>query len=110
MNNPKVIVATLFSTLAGLFLSSMVLAQTNPLWTQEKVRNYLPHMSVPEVEDFLETSDLVIIPVGALEQRLVELADLRLAGVQLVEAVDDHVVREHHRAPPAQLRPGELRR
>ena len=68
MNNPKAIVATLFSALAGLFLSSMVLAQTNPLWTQEKVRNYLPHMSVPEVEDFLETSDLVIIPVGALEQ------------------------------------------
>jgi hypothetical protein len=51
-----------------------------------------------------------LLSVGALEQRLVELADLRLAGVQLVEAVDDHVVREHHRAPPAQLRPGELRR
>ena len=43
-------------------------AQTNPLWTQEKVKNYLPHMTVPEVESFLTRSDMVIIPVGALEQ------------------------------------------
>ena len=42
--------------------------QTNPLWTQEKVKNYLPHMTVPEVEAFLKKSDMVIIPVGALEQ------------------------------------------
>lgn len=53
-----------------LLLGSNLLlsAQTNPLWTQEKVKNYLPHMTVPEVEDFLVKSDLVIIPVGALEQ------------------------------------------
>lgn len=50
--------------LAGLGVQ----AQTNPLWTQEKVKNYLPHMTVPEVEDFLTRSDMVIIPVGALEQ------------------------------------------
>ena len=68
MNNQKTRVTTLFFTLAGLALSGIALAQTNPLWTQEKVRNYLPHMSVPEVEDFLKTSDMVIIPVGALEQ------------------------------------------
>ena len=68
MNNQKTRVTTLFFTLAGLALSGIALAQTNPLWTQEKVKNYLPHMSVPEVEDFLETSDMVIIPVGALEQ------------------------------------------
>ena len=43
-------------------------AQTNPLWTQKKVKNYLPHMTVPEVEAFLERSDIVIIPVGAIEQ------------------------------------------
>ena len=68
MNNQKTRVTTLFFTLASLALSGIALAQTNPLWTQEKVKNYLPHMSVPEVEDFLETSDMVIIPVGALEQ------------------------------------------
>ncbi len=53
---------------ASTLLTSQALAQTNPLWTQEKVRNYLPHMTVPEVEAFLERSDMVIIPVGALEQ------------------------------------------
>ena len=53
---------------AGLLVSGLAFAQTNPLWTQEKVRNYLPHMSVPEVEAFVEKSDLVIIPLGALEQ------------------------------------------
>ena len=42
--------------------------QTNPLWTQEKVKNYLPHMTVPEVRDFLTRSDMVLIPVAALEQ------------------------------------------
>ncbi len=33
-----------------------------------KVHNYLPHMTRPEVEDFLTRSDMVIIPVAALEQ------------------------------------------
>ncbi len=50
------------------FLCTNLIAQTNPLWTQEKVKNYLPHMTVPEVEAFLTKSDMVIIPVGALEQ------------------------------------------
>lgn len=43
-------------------------AQTNPLWNEKKVKNYLPHMTVPEVKDFLSRSDMVIIPVGAMEQ------------------------------------------
>ncbi|MCG8466896.1 MAG: creatininase family protein [Gemmatimonadetes bacterium] len=47
---------------------SISLAQTNPLWTQEKIRNYLPHMTVPEVQDLLTRTDMVIIPVAALEQ------------------------------------------
>lgn len=51
-----------------LFLSGLLIAQTNPLWTQQKIKNYLPHMTVPEVEAFLKKSDMVIIPVGALEQ------------------------------------------
>lgn len=50
------------------FASFQLAAQTNPLWTQEKVKNYLPHMTVAEVEAFLERSDMVIIPVGSLEQ------------------------------------------
>ena len=38
-------------------------AQTNPLWTQEKVSNYLPHMSTADVADFLTRSDMVLIPI-----------------------------------------------
>jgi len=48
--------------------SSQLFAQTNPLWTQQKVKNYLPHMTSPEVAAFLTKSDMVIIPVASLEQ------------------------------------------
>lgn len=47
---------------------SDVSAQTSPLPPIEKVRNYLPHMTAPEVRDFLTRSDMVIIPVASLEQ------------------------------------------
>jgi len=40
----------------------------NPLWRAAKVRNYLPDMTWPEVQDLLTRTDMVIIPVGALEQ------------------------------------------
>jgi len=41
---------------------------TNPLWREAKIKNYLPDMTWPEVQDLLKRSDMVIIPVGALEQ------------------------------------------
>ena len=44
------------------------IAQTNALWSQEKVSNYLPHMTTTEVKELLARSDMVIIPLGALEQ------------------------------------------
>ncbi len=62
------------STIGSLFLFLICTcvfegeAQTNPLWTQQKVKNYLLHMTVLEVKEFLTKSDMVIIPVGALEQ------------------------------------------
>jgi creatinine amidohydrolase len=40
----------------------------NPVFTQEKVRNYLPHMTWPEVEEALAVTDVAIIPVGSVEQ------------------------------------------
>jgi creatinine amidohydrolase len=43
-------------------------SQINPLWNEKKIKNYLPHMTAPEVDVFLTKSDLVIIPIGALEQ------------------------------------------
>ena len=42
--------------------------QTNPLWSEKKVKNFLPHMTRPEVQDLLERTDMVIIPVTAVEQ------------------------------------------
>jgi creatinine amidohydrolase len=56
-----------FFLLASL-VSMQLAAQTNPLWTQKKVKNYLPHMTAPEVEALLKKSDMVIIPVASLEQ------------------------------------------
>ena len=40
----------------------------SPLWHEEKIRNYLPHMTWPEVRDLLTRSDMVIIPVASLEE------------------------------------------
>ena len=53
---------------AALFAASTLGAQTNPLWGETKIKNYLPHMSWTEVEDLLTRTDMVIIPVGSLEQ------------------------------------------
>jgi creatinine amidohydrolase len=56
------------ATLLALLWCLILQAQTNPLWHEEKVKNYLPHMTWPEVEDLLTRSDMVIIPVPSLEQ------------------------------------------
>jgi len=40
----------------------------NPLWQEAKVKNYLPHMTWPEVRDLLTRTDMVIIPVASLEE------------------------------------------
>ena len=53
--------------LTGIF-SSAADSQSNPLWHTQKVKNYLPHMTWPEVEDLLSRTDMVIIPVPAIEQ------------------------------------------
>ena len=70
--------------LLTILVSSQANAQTNPLWTQKKVRNYLPHMTTAEVDAFLEKSDLVIIPVGSLEQH----ADHLPIGTDFINGVE----------------------
>ncbi|MFC1477377.1 creatininase family protein [candidate division KSB1 bacterium] len=42
--------------------------ETNPLFKEEKVPNYLPHMSWFEIEEALLRTDMVIIPTGSIEQ------------------------------------------
>ena len=60
-----------------LFLPASVLAQTaapaNPLWHEPKIKNYLPHMTWPEVQDLRTRTDMVIIPIAALEQHALHL-------------------------------------
>ena len=54
-----------------LVLPGVLFAQApprNPLWHEEKIKNYLPHMSWPEVQDLRTRTDIVIIPVASLEQ------------------------------------------
>lgn len=45
----------------------------NPLWSQKKVKNFLPHMTSPEVDELLGKTDLVIIPIASLEQHAAHL-------------------------------------
>ncbi len=58
----------------GMFAPAMAQAAdgtrtpTNPLWRAQKIKNYLPDMAWPEVADLLTRSDMVIIPVAAIEQ------------------------------------------
>jgi creatinine amidohydrolase len=47
--------------------------ETNPLWHEQKIKNYLPHMTWPEVQDLRTRTDMVIIPVAALEQHSLHL-------------------------------------
>jgi creatinine amidohydrolase len=48
-------------------------APANPLWHEPKIKNYLPHMSWPEVQDLATRTDMVIIPIAALEQHALHL-------------------------------------
>ena len=48
--------------------SSFAQAPANPLWHEQKIKNYLPHMTSPEVAELLTRTDMVILPVASLEQ------------------------------------------
>lgn len=55
--------------IAAICCSATLLdAQTNPLWSEQKVKNFLPHMTWPEVRDLLTRTDMVLVPMPALEQ------------------------------------------
>ena len=43
-------------------------ANVNPLFGEKKVKNYLPHMTWPEVEEALKRTDVALIPVASIEQ------------------------------------------
>jgi creatinine amidohydrolase len=56
------------AVLTAILVPALAVAQTNPLWHERKVKNYLPHMTWPEVKDLLTRTDMVLIPVGSIEQ------------------------------------------
>ena len=38
------------------FTACFIQAQTNPLWHEQKIKNYLPHMTWPEVRESCSTT------------------------------------------------------
>lgn len=59
--------------LLGIVILASAIAMIRPegeqtLYTQEKIKNYLPHMSWADFERARETTDLAIMPVGSIEQ------------------------------------------
>jgi creatinine amidohydrolase len=67
MNRPCLLVAL------TLLPFTAAAQETNPLWQEAKIRNYLPHMTWPEVQDLRTRTDMVIIPIAALEQHSLHL-------------------------------------
>lgn len=51
--------------LAMAAAAALLNGQTNPLWHEEKVRNFLPHMTWPEVQELPARTDMAIIPVAS---------------------------------------------
>ena len=47
---------------------SQSFSENNPLFQEQKIKNYLPHMSWKDIEEALVHTDIVIIPVGSIEQ------------------------------------------
>jgi creatinine amidohydrolase len=56
-----------------IFPSAAYAQVTNPLWHEQKIKNYLPHMSWPEVQDLRARTDMVIMPIAAMEQHSLHL-------------------------------------
>ena len=54
--------------LASVSVAAQSQAPANPLWHEQKVKNYLPHMTWPEVRDLLTRTDMVILPVTSIEE------------------------------------------
>jgi len=52
-----------------IFIISIGNAQdTNPLFQETKIKNYIPHMTWKEFEEALERTNMALIPVGSVEQ------------------------------------------
>jgi len=90
--------------------------EANPLFKEIKIKNYLPHMSWPEVEAALKTTDMVLMPVGSVEQhgRHLPLGTDSLAAIEVCKLIAQQVdavvapsvlvgLSEHHMGFPGSL-------
>ena len=66
MKRRALVLVAFIATTAVAFAQSP--APANPLWHEQKVKNYLPHMTWPEVADLLTRTDMVILPIASIEQ------------------------------------------
>lgn len=64
----RVVLAMLLGVVSASSSFAQATSPANPLWHEQKVKNYLPHMTSPEVQDLLTRTDMVILPIGSLEQ------------------------------------------
>jgi creatinine amidohydrolase len=64
----RVVLAMVLSVASAPVSLAQPPAPVNPLWHEQKVKNYLPHMTSPDVRDLLTRTDMVILTVGSLEQ------------------------------------------
>jgi creatinine amidohydrolase len=64
----RTILAAASLILCATSASAQTPAPVNPLWHEQKVKNYLPHMTWPEVRDLLTRTDMVVMPVASLEE------------------------------------------
>ncbi len=62
----KIFILTLLILLTMTF--SLYSQETNSLFKETKIKNYLPHMTWQEAEDAFKKTDMVIVPVGSIEQ------------------------------------------
>ena len=61
-------ISLLVCVFVGVPATAQSQAPANPLWHEQKIRNYLPHMTWPEVRDLLTRTDMVIMPVTSIEE------------------------------------------
>lgn len=69
----RYVLLALLLLLAPVHTVAQTAAPVNPLWREAKIKNYLPHMTWPEVQDLRTRTDMVIIPIAALEQHALHL-------------------------------------
>ena len=68
MQQVRVALAVVLSVASVTASLAQAPAPANPLWHEQKVKNYLPHMTSPEVRDLLTRTDMVILTMASLEQ------------------------------------------